>query len=152
MYKLISKFSNLRAKLKQMDKTFHTRIGWYNYLYLAILGIAIFCFLWYKLAIIAVLLMIFLIVLIERIIHTTYTVTTDGKLVLKFGRFIKSRTIRISTIRKIKKIKTMKISNFYVISYVLVECDQGYVAVTPIKEKEFVCLLLNENPGIVISR
>lgn len=32
-----------------------------------------------------------LIIIIERIIHSTYTLTADGKLVVYYGRFIKGR-------------------------------------------------------------
>ena len=41
----------------------------------------------------AAIFMLWLVVIIEKLIHTTYTVTPDGKFVLSFGLFSRSKEI-----------------------------------------------------------
>lgn len=53
-----------------MNRIFHARIVWYQYFLLVVLGINAFGFLWCKNIILATLMMLFLIVIIEQIIHT----------------------------------------------------------------------------------
>ena len=57
-----------------MNRIFHARIVWYQYFLLVVLGVNAFGFLWCKNIILATLMMLFLIVVIEQIIHTVYTV------------------------------------------------------------------------------
>ncbi len=54
-----------------MNRIFHARITWYQYLYLILLGGLSFFLLWEKLIIPAAICMVLLVVLIERFIHTT---------------------------------------------------------------------------------
>ena len=69
-------------------------------------------FLWCKNIILATLMMLFLIVVIEQIIHTVYTVTADGLLLLNHGRFIRKKTIPIAEITSIRKVHSMKFGSF----------------------------------------
>ena len=78
-----------------MNRIFHARIVWYQYFLLVVLGINAFGFLWCKNIILATLMMLFLIVIIEQIIHIVYTVTTVGLLIINYGRFISKKTILI---------------------------------------------------------
>ena len=75
-----------------MNRIFHARIVWYQYFLLVVLGVNAFGFLWCKNIILATLMMLFLIVVIEQIIHTVYTVTADGLLLLNHGRFIRKNS------------------------------------------------------------
>ena len=86
-----------------MNRIFHARIVWYQYFLLVVLGVNAFGFLWCKNIILATLMMLFLIVVIEQIIHTVYTVTADGLLLLNHGRFIRKKTIPIAEITSIRK-------------------------------------------------
>ena len=87
-----------------MNRIFHARIVWYQYFLLVVLGVNAFGFLWCKNIILATLMMLFLIVVIEQIIHTVYTVTADGLLLLNHGRFIRKKTIPIAEITSIRKV------------------------------------------------
>ena len=91
-----------------MNRIFHARIVWYQYFLLVVLGVNAFGFLWCKNIILATLMMLFLIVVIEQIIHTVYTVTADGLLLLNHGRFIRKKTIPIAEITSIRKVHSMK--------------------------------------------
>ena len=86
--------------------------------------------------------MLFLIVVIEQIIHTVYTVTADGLLLLNYGRFIRKKTIPIAEITSIRKVHSMKFGSFSVTNYLLIEYGKGkYASVLPVKEKEFIELI-----------
>ena len=120
-----------------MNRIFHARIVWYQYFLLVVLGVNAFGFLWCKNIILATLMMLFLIVVIEQIIHTVYTVTADGLLLLNHGRFIRKKTIPIAEITSIRKFGSFSVTN-----YLLIEYGKGkYASVLPVKEKEFIELI-----------
>ena len=125
-----------------MNRIFHARIVWYQYFLLVVLGVNAVGFLWCKNIILATLMMLFLIVVIEQIIHTVYTVTADGLLLLNHGRFIRKKTIPIAEITSIRKVHSMKFGSFSVTNYLLIEYGKGkYASVLPVKEKEFMELI-----------
>ncbi|MCD8260122.1 MAG: PH domain-containing protein [Bacteroides sp.] len=134
-----------------MDRIFHARIAWYNYMYLLILGGTLVFLLWEKHGIPAALLSILLIILIERIIHTTYTVTADNRVVTFYGRFSRKRTVPIELIRSVHTIRTFTIGNFSMAHYLLVKYQGGFISLLPVKEEEFVALLHSRNPSIQID-
>ena len=125
-----------------MNRIFHARIAWYQYFLLVVLTVNVVGALWCKYILPAVLLILMLIVVIEQIIHTVYTVTPDGILEISPGRFIRKKVIPISEITAIRKCHSMKFGRFSVTEYVLIECGKGkFVSVMPVKEREFVELL-----------
>ena len=125
-----------------MNRIFHARIAWYQYFLLVVLTVNVVGALWCKYILPAVLLILMLIVVIEQIIHTVYTVTPDGILEISTGRFIRKKVIPISEITAIRKCHSMKFGRFSVTEYVLIECGKGkFVSVMPVKEREFVELL-----------
>lgn len=128
-----------------MNKIFHVRIKWYQYLFIILLGGLAFFLLWDKQAVPAALCMVMLALLIERLIHTTYTVTTDGRLIIYSGRFSGSKTIRITDIASVERRKSVKIAGFSLLRYVLIGLNGGrYISLVPLKEVEFVQLLLEQ--------
>ena len=66
-----------------MNRIFHARIVWYQYFLLVVLGVNAFGFLWCKNIILATLMMLFLIVVIEQIIHTA----TGGERLCRSDRY-----------------------------------------------------------------
>ena len=125
-----------------MNRIFHARIAWYQYFLLVVLTVNVVGALWCKYILPAVLLILMLIVVIEQIIHTVYTVTPDGILKISTGRFIRKKVIPISEITAIRKCHSMKFGRFSVTEYVLIEYGKGkFVSVMPVKEREFVELL-----------
>ena len=78
-----------------MNRIFHARIAWYQYFLLVVLTVNAVGALWCKYILVAVLFMLMLIVVIEQIIHTTYTLTTNGDLeVSRAGRLFARRSSR----------------------------------------------------------
>lgn len=125
-----------------MNRIFHARIAWYQYFLLIIITVNAVGALWTKTILLAVLLMLFLIVIIEQIIHTTYTVTTDGMLEVYKGRFSRKKGISLAEISSIEQCRSMKFGKFSVTRYVLIGYGKGkYEAVMPVKEREFMELL-----------
>ena len=125
-----------------MNRIVHARIAWYQYFLLVVLTVNVVGALWCKYILPAVLLILMLIVVIEQIIHTVYTVTPDGILEISTGRFIRKKVIPISEITAIRKCHSMKFGRFSVTEYVLIEYGKGkFVSVMPVKEREFVELL-----------
>lgn len=125
-----------------MNRIFHVRITWYQYLYLILLGGLSFFLLWDKSIILAAICMVLLVVLIERFIHTTYTITNDGRLILYAGRFSKSKTIWLKDITSVLQRKSVKILGFSMLRYVMIGYGTDrYVSLLPLKETEFVHLL-----------
>ena len=133
-----------------MDRIFRARIAFYQYLLLIVFAATAFVFLWFKYILAAVVLVIFLLIVIEKIIHTTYTLTKDNELVIYRGRFSRKFTLPISQITALRRGHSMKIGSFSVTNYILVEYGENrFVSVMPIKEDEFVQLIdkrLNSTP------
>lgn len=125
-----------------MNRIFHARIAWYQYFLVIVLGVNAFSFMWCQNILLATVMMLLLIVVIEQVIHTTYTITADGKLILHYGRFIRRKTILINEITSVEKIHSMKISRFSMTEYVLIEYgERKYASALPVKEREFMELL-----------
>ncbi|MDD3036482.1 PH domain-containing protein [Bacteroides sp.] len=125
-----------------MNRIFHARIAWYQYFLLAVLTVNAVGALWCKYILPAVLFMLMLIIVIEQIIHTLYTVTSDGTLEISRGRFIRKKVIPIAEITIIKKCHSMKVGCFSVTNYILIEYGkEKFASVMPIKECEFIQLI-----------
>lgn len=125
-----------------MNRIFHARIAAGQYLFIILAGALAVYGLWEKHILIAVLFMLLLIVGIEKLIHTTYTITTDNKLLLFFGRFSRSKEISLKDITSIERASSMQIGKFAVMRYVLIKYGEGKcVALLPVKENEFLRLL-----------
>ena len=95
-----------------MNRIFHARIAWYQYFLLVVLTVNAVGALWCKYILVAVLFMLMLIVVIEQIIHTTYTLTTNGDLEVSRGRFIRKKIIPLSEITAVGKYHSMKFGKF----------------------------------------
>ena len=122
-----------------MNRVFHARIAWYQYFLLVVLGANAFGFLWCKYILLAAFMMLLLIVVIEQVIHTTYTVTSQGELILSYGRFTRKKTIALKDIISVQKHQSMKFGRFSVTEYVLIEYGKDkFVSVMPVKEREFM--------------
>ena len=122
-----------------MNRIFHARIAWYQYFLLFILTINAIGALWCKIVIPALLLMLFMIIVIEQIVHTRYTVKTDGILEVYNGRFIRKKIVPIKEISSIKRGNSMYIGKWIITKYIVIEYGKDkHVSLMPIKEEEFI--------------
>lgn len=134
-----------------MNRIFHARIAWYQYFLLVVLGANAFGFLWCKYIVLAAFMMLLLIVVIEQVIHTVYTITSQDELILSYGRFTRKKTIPVKDIVSVQKHHSMKFGRFSVTEYVLIEYGKGkYVSVMPVKEQEFIELLEKKRGDSVV--
>lgn len=125
-----------------MNRIFHARIAIGQYLFILLAAVLAVYGLWEKHILPAVLFMLLLIVSIERLIHTTYTVTPDGRLLLYFGRFSRSKEIGLKDITAVERASSMQVGRWAVMRYVLVRYGEDKcVALLPVKEEEFIRLL-----------
>lgn len=131
-----------------MNRIFHARIAVGQYLFLALIGILTIFMLWDKYPLPAALCMLWLVITIEKLIHTTYTVTPDGKLILFFGRFSRGKEIPLKDIISVERASSMRVGRFAVMRYVLVKYGQNEkcAALLPVKEEEFIRLLEERMP------
>ncbi|MCK9160670.1 MAG: PH domain-containing protein [Bacteroidaceae bacterium] len=121
-----------------MNRIFHARIAGYQNLLIVILGIATFYSLWVKSILATVLLMLILVVVIEKAIHTTYTFTTEDTIKLYNGRFMNKKIVPIKDITAIREYHSMKIGNFSMTHYYVIEYGKRkFVSVIPVKKHEF---------------
>ena len=122
-----------------MNRIFHARVPWYMIFFLIFLTIAAISALWVKLIIPATLCLLLVIVIIERIIHTTYTITTYGKLIIYKGRFARNLCIPLTDIQRIEKYRSMNFGSFHLTEYLVITYGKDYYAtIMPIKEVEFL--------------
>lgn len=132
-----------------MNRIFHARIAVGQYLFILLATVMAVCELWEKHIFPAAIFMLLLIVSIERLIHTTYTVTPDGRLLLYFGRFSRSKEIRLKDITTVERASSMQVGRWSVMRYVLVKYGEGKCeALLPVKEEEFIRLLLSNSPSV----
>ena len=118
-----------------VNRQFHSTTPFGNYVLLAaLLSVAIYI-LWQGLSrqitgIIIAAILVFMLIIIERMIHTCYTITTDGKLIIDKGRLAKVVVLNLKDIKKIDKIRRS--------SLVVVTFDNKEYYIRPQNEEDFI--------------
>ncbi|MCF0159448.1 MAG: PH domain-containing protein [Bacteroidaceae bacterium] len=122
-----------------MNKVFHEKITLGKFCFL-LSEIAILSFFaWNKMAWPSLIFLIMVVYTLEMLFHSTYTVTSDGQLVIYKGRFAKKQFLRLSEINRVE-------SGHYTFnfgrhwgSYVLVVLKNGKeIGIRPEREEEFI--------------
>lgn len=125
-----------------MDRIFHARILPAQILWVALVAFLAVWALWEKHPLLAAVFMLCLVFSIERLIHTVYTVTADGRLIVCRGRFARCRERRLEDIVSVQRATSAKFGRRALFSYVLLVYKDGrHDALQPVKEEEFVSLL-----------
>ena len=133
----------LCAKIITMNRIFHARIVPGQYLFLLLVAALAFWSLWEKNILLAAACMLWLVFLIERLIHTTYTLTVEGTLRIDRGRFNRRRERPLSDIVSVERASSMQVAGRALVRYVLVHYKDGkYDALMPVKEEEFIRQLI----------
>ncbi len=124
--------------MPNIDRTFHFRVTWLNITSCLIVILLAFYFFWnYTVwnVIIGLTLLVLASVMMDRILHTEYIITSKDELIIKRGRLSKPQSIKIEEIISIKKL-TVRIPKM---SYILIEYGyKGQVAVEPQNEEKFI--------------
>lgn len=104
---------------------------------------AIFAFFaWCKNGLLALFFLIVVVYTLEMLLHSTYTVTSDGKLVIYKGRFIKSVVLSLTEIDHVENNHYSFNFGIHTGSYVLIVMKNGKeIGVRPENEAEFISYL-----------
>lgn len=125
-----------------MNRIFHARIGVAHCLALVLLTVLLIYGFFSRDVLFALPAMLLLVLLVERLIHTEYTITPTEGVVIDSGRFSKKRVIAFAEITSVKPVSIMRIGRFCLLRYVLLEYGKGqHETVLPLKEDEFIRLL-----------
>ena len=129
---------NKHTKTPYMDRTFHQRLSPATSCGILAFGLLALYMFWIKSVLAGCLLATVVIVIIERIVHTTYVFSNDGEeemLYIDNGRFSKTRQIRVNDIVLCRKMST----GFGLSQYVLLQCGhKRLVSVQPDNADAFI--------------
>ncbi len=122
-----------------MDRVFQAKINIGSYILLILLLLVAIYSMWCVNGILLCVSLLLLVAIIERMIHTTYTITSNGKLIISSGRFSHRKEIFLTEIDSIERIKGMRINGRPVSSSLLIICKNGrLLQVKPRNEDDFV--------------
>lgn len=83
--------------------------------------------------------LLLLVLVVERIIHTTYTLTADGRMVVSHGRFSRTKVVDLRHVRRVERCRRLRVGGHSLFACLMVVCDdERCVAVMPVDEEEFV--------------
>lgn len=121
-----------------MNRSFHYRASWLNYTCIIVVAVAAMYSLWHRSvvnAIVGFLLMGVVVLMIERIIHTVYVLTADGRLVISRGRFSREMSVPVNEIIRMGVIRPKLLG----VRYILIEYGAGHeTTVQPVNEEAFM--------------
>jgi hypothetical protein len=126
-----------------MNRIFHVKIAQGAYIFLVLCTALMVIAFWYQEAIVGMIMALLLIVNIERIIHSTYTLTADGKVVVYYGRFYKGKTISLTDITDVELKRSSGFGGIMPSKYVLVHYEnKNLLSLVPVKPEEFINALV----------
>lgn len=121
-----------------MNKTFHRQISVISVVYIALLAAMSFFFFWQRTGwniLFGMMLLAFTAIAIERLRHTTYTLTEDKKLCIDSGRGSKRKSVDIQKIIRVMPQRLFLGCG----KYLLIECENGrLLTVQPENQMAFV--------------
>lgn len=139
-----NKIAILQANLRtMMNRIFHVKIMTGTYVWLALLSLVMGGAFWFLHPLTGLAAAMLLVVTIESIIHSTYTLTAEGQLVVYRGRFLRSRTIDLSTITDVELRHSHGMGGWLASDYVLVHVREARAcSLVPLKPEEFIRALV----------
>ena len=133
-----------------MQRLFHAKIQFQSWV-LLIAVLFVFAYsAWHKQPIILLLSLILLIVMIDRMIHTTYTIS-DTHLIIHTGKFSKDQLIPLENLIRLEKISGIRLFGKSFNSFLLLTYQEEGIeksqAVIPQNEDDFVKCLQKHKIG-----
>ena len=144
-------------KREQMNRTFHTKVGWWYWIVIVVTSSGMFYFFWIHSVLLTLLLALVVVFEIEMLIHTQYVVTTDNRLRIETGRFVRKMNLDIEDIVGIRKVRSMAFFSAALsfrrleIAFRTNDGNVNVLTVSPKNEDDFVRLLLKRNPKIIVN-
>jgi membrane protein YdbS with pleckstrin-like domain len=131
-----------------MDRLFHQRFTLAAKCTITVLTLLAGYLLWVRSAanaLMGLVVVVVLVVIIERVIHTVYMFTSDGNLIISHGRFAKKLTIPVNEIIKVTRMTTpMKFSHYILLEY----GSEHFVSVQPENDDAFIAELEKRQKNI----
>ena len=122
-----------------MERTFHARVTAGQYLGALLNAFLVGYGLWQKDWLLASVFMLISVVVVEQLVHSAYTLTADGQLVVRRGRFRRVRRVPLPDILLVERTRAPLFGMFAVGHYVLVHCKGGRdLALLPANETDFI--------------
>jgi len=136
-----------------MNRQFHAKIQLQSWLLLAAFLFLTGYAAWVKHPVFLCIGLLLMVVLIDRMIHTTYTVTSDS-LLLHTSRYVRDVAVPLSSIQRIDQIRTMRLFGKALSSYLLVTYadEQGetrQLSLMPKDDDEFVQYIQKKRQQLV---
>lgn len=136
--------SNFAPNFSQMTRTFHPHLN--KTLLLCCLlpctVLAVYCFL-AKLALLALVFFVMMAFCVERLVHTEFTLSDDGKLTISHGRFSRPKKIHVERIERIEMLHATFPARLWHSDAVLLTYDGGrQLVLAPNTPEEFCRTLL----------
>lgn len=138
-----------------MNRTFKTVVGWWYWILILVTSVLLFYFFWMHDTVLATIMVILTIYEIEMLIHTQYIITSDDKLRIETGRFVKNFTLNVSQIESVRKVRSM-IFWQPALSFSRLEIKYNgnkktvKVQISPQNEEAFIDKLRKINPDIIV--
>ncbi len=117
-----------------MNRLFHAKITTGQYAVLVFLFICVACLLWQVdngtkpvVGILLSIVIFLMVVVVERMINTTYTITTDGMLVIHKGRFARDVIVDIHDIVKVENVCSFSFSGIKIGERVRLTTDKQVI-------------------------
>ena len=121
-----------------MNRTFRVRVPVSVFVSLVLFSVAMLVAFWYRGALASVLFALFAVICVERIVHSAYTLTADGRLVVDYGRFQRGADVPLSQIVAVDPKPMFRWQCLMHARYVRVHCADGRTLVLyPHKPEEF---------------
>mgnify|MGYP004455041579 FL=1 len=139
-----------------MNRQFHAKVSMRSYVLLAALLSVAISFIWSTehvarqwIGVVLAVVLLIMVVVIERIINTTYTITTEGTLVIHEGRFSKDVVISIGDIDRIDRINRYRIAGRPLLSYLVVVLSDGKeYGIMPKNEENFIKCITRKRENV----
>lgn len=100
-------------------------------------------FFWIKQPIPALVFLVLMVLIVERLIHTSYVLTDDGVLWIGKGRFVRKKAVRLE---EIDRVELFQLRSFFLIrrrdAVMLTLKDGSQLVVNPFPAEEFCHVLL----------
>lgn len=128
-----------------MMRTFHSKTGIVAALFrLLPATVLTVCFFWVKMPLAALVFLLLLVVLIERMLHTCYVLDDDGMLWILKGRLSRRVRLKLSDIERVEVVRTSSLSVFKSRKAVMLSMRDGSLRfITPVPAEDF-CRCLNQ--------
>ena len=129
-----------------MTRTFHAKLDKKTLLFCLLPStIMAVYFFWIKWPLPEFVFMVFMVIIVERLIHTVYVVTDDGRLIISKGRFSRSVVINLSDIKSVEPVKTSAIFPFRRNDVVGITLKDGAIRlVSPFPADEFCHFVMKQ--------